>query len=102
MTYTVRFTEEAEADLARLYDYLLEQDPHSTDIAQRALERITQGITLLRQFPFNCRKAVPNNPYLRELIISFGASGYVVLFEIEPDEIVTILAARHQRESDYH
>lgn len=43
-----------------------------------------------------------HNPYLRELVISFGAAGYVALFEIEPDDIVTILAVRHQRESDYH
>jgi len=42
------------------------------------------------------------NPYLLELVISFGAAGYVALFEIEPDDIVTILAVRHQRESDYH
>jgi len=27
---------------------------------------------------------------------------YVALFKIEHDDIVTILAVRHQRESDYH
>jgi len=41
-------------------------------------------------------------PFLRELIIPFGASGYVALFEIAEDQTVTILAVRHQRESDYH
>lgn len=102
MSYTVRFTEEAEADLLRLYDCLLEQDPHSTELAQRALSRIAQAIELLKQFPFTCRKVSVHNPYLRELVISFGAAGYVALFEIEPDDIVTILAVRHQRESDYH
>ncbi|MCK9510473.1 MAG: type II toxin-antitoxin system RelE/ParE family toxin [Pigmentiphaga sp.] len=102
MAYTIRFTEEAEGDLLRLYDFLLQQDPDSTSLAQRALDRIAQGMALLRQFPFTCRKATRGNPYLRELIISFGVSGYVALFEIEPDDIVTILAVRHQRESDYH
>jgi len=102
MSYSVRFTEEAEADLLRLYDFLLEQDPHSTELAQRALSRIAQAIELLKQFPFTCRKVLGHNPYLRELVISFGAAGYVALFEIEPDDIVTILAVRHQRESDYH
>ena len=43
-----------------------------------------------------------NNPFLRELVISFGASGYVALFEIENDTVVTVLAVRHQRENDYH
>lgn len=102
MSYSVRFTEEAEADLLRLYDFQLEQDPHSTELAQRALSRIVQAIELLKQFPFTCRKMSAHNPYLRELIISFGAAGYVALFEIEPDHVVTILAVRHQRESDYH
>jgi plasmid stabilization system protein ParE len=38
---------------------------------------------------------------LRELIISFGANGYVALFEIEEGQTVTILAVRHQREDDF-
>jgi hypothetical protein len=57
---------------------------------------------LLRDFPFTCRKAVPDNPFLRELVIPFGAAGYVALFEIEDNETVTILAMRHQREDDFH
>ena len=100
--YSVRFTEEAQSDLLRLYDYLLEQDLHSTRLAEMALESITRSLDMLRKFPYNCRKATPDNPYLRELIIPFGSAGYVALFEIEPDRIVTILAVRHQRESDYH
>jgi len=38
---------------------------------------------------------------LCELIIPFGASGYVVPFEIEDRETATILAIRHRREDDY-
>jgi len=38
---------------------------------------------------------------LRELIISFGANGYVALFEIEDSQTVTVLAIRHQREEDF-
>ncbi|MFP5404714.1 MAG: type II toxin-antitoxin system RelE/ParE family toxin, partial [Gammaproteobacteria bacterium] len=38
----------------------------------------------------------------RELIVPFGSGGYVLLFEIEADGWVTILAARHQREADYY
>lgn len=45
---------------------------------------------------------MPGNPFLREMLISFGANGYVVLFEIEAKDMVTILAVRHQREDDYH
>lgn len=73
--FTVRFTEEAEADLLRLYDYLIERDPGGDPhLAGRALEGIAQGTEMLRRFPYSCRKAVPDTPYLRELVIPFGAS----------------------------
>ena len=52
--------------------------------------------------PFSYRKATPGNPFLRELVIPFGATGYVALFEIDGDKSVSILAVRHQREDDYH
>lgn len=69
---------------------------------QRAADAIEQGIALLRMFPFTCRKIDDGNPFLRELIVSFGKSGHVLLFEIEATEQVTIPAVRHQREDDYH
>lgn len=97
--YRVRFTPDAEDDLIRLYDFLLEKDLAA---AERALAAIRAGIELLRFSPFSCRKAVADNPLLRELVIPFGAAGYVALFEIEGPLAVTILAVRHQREDDYH
>jgi hypothetical protein len=39
---------------------------------------------------------------LRELIIPFGATGFVALFEISDSQTVVIAAVRHQRESDDH
>lgn len=59
-------------------------------------------MAMLRMFPFTCRKIDDGNPFLRELIVSFGSSGYVLLFEVAAAEQVTILAVRHQREDDYH
>ncbi len=97
--YAIRFTREAEADLLRLYDFLLEKD---VGVAERALEAVTAAIQLLGFSPFSCRKVYPDNPFLREQIIPFGASGYVALFEIAADRAVNILAVRHQREEDYH
>ena len=49
---------------------------------------------------FHDHPATPD-PFLRELVIPFGAAGYVALFEIESNGIVSILAVRHQREDDY-
>jgi plasmid stabilization system protein ParE len=96
--YRVRFTPEAEDDLLRLYDFLLEKNLAA---AERALEAIKEAVELLRFSPFSCRKVLRDNPFLRELVIPFGSAGYVALFEIEAGNTVNILAVRHQREEDY-
>ena len=96
--YKLRFTTEAEADLLRLYEFLVEADVAAAD---RALDAIKSALDVLRFSPFSCRKAVPHSPFLRELVIPFGSAGYVALFEIDSARTVTILAVRHQREEDY-
>ncbi|MBE0576535.1 MAG: type II toxin-antitoxin system RelE/ParE family toxin [Desulfuromonadales bacterium] len=99
MSYRVRYTKAAREDLLRLYEFLLEND---LDVARSALEAIKKSLGLLQNFPFTCRKAATDSPFLREMVIPFGAGGYVALFEIEADNFVTILAVRHQREEDYY
>jgi len=104
VSFRVRYTRDARDDLKRLYGFLLERDPEA---AARALQAIRKATQLLNSFPFTCRKVDDANPFLRELVISFGDSGYVALFEIEGGpqaelRNVTILAVRHQREDDYH
>ena len=47
------------------------------------------------------RKAGPS-PFLRELLIPFGNSDYLALFEIDDASTVTILAVRRQLKDDYH
>jgi plasmid stabilization system protein ParE len=100
--FTIRFTEEARENLTRLYDWLLQRAEGDFTVAERALQAIRDGITVLELAPLSCRKAGPGNPFLRELVIGFGASGYVLLFEVEDSQCVTVLAVRHQREDDYH
>ena len=102
ISFAVRFTPEAEDDLVRLYDFILDRDPTDWSVAECALDAIKHAIRSLEQSPFSYRKADTENPFLRELIIPFGASGYVALFEIDNERSVTILAVRHQREDDYH
>ena len=99
--FRVRFTQQAEEDLLRLFDFLVLEDPEA---APRAQSAIAKAVELLELFPFSCRKAIGGfgGPFLRELIIPFGGSGYVALFDIEGPGIVTIVAVRHQREEDYH
>lgn len=103
MTFRVRFTRAAEDDLLRLYRFILDRDPTDWALAEQVLESIRHGIEALGRSPFAYRKAAGSvSPFLRELVIPFGSSGYVALFEIESDEVVTVLAVRHQREDDFY
>ena len=105
MKYQVIFSPEAQDDLERLFDYVLERELNSAtgdlDIPARAIKSIQHACQLLAHSPFSCRKA-GHSPFIRELIISFGSSGYVAMFEIRDSNQVIIGAIRHQHESDYH
>ena len=105
MSFKVRLTREAEADLDRLFEFVLERelarDGGDLELAEQALAALRAGIATLKSSPFTCRKA-GKSPFLRELVIPFGRSGYVALFEIEDPSNVIVLAVRHQLEDDYH
>lgn len=102
MRYRVRLTPDAQDDLVRLYEFILQRDPSDWALAERAIEAIENAFESLERSPFSFRKALPGNPFLRELVIPFGSAGYVALFEIEDAKTVTVLAVRHQREDDFY
>lgn len=99
MSFDARIGEAAQADLERLLDFLAPVNYPAAVGARAAIER---GYAFLSEMPFACRKVDDANPFLRELIIPFGDTGYVALYEIDDNHTVTILAVRHQREDDYH
>ncbi len=106
MIYRVKLTPEAEDDLIRLYDFILERELQrlstgDLELAEKVLQSIKDGFTSLSRSPFTCRKA-NQSPFLRELIIPFGRSGYVAWFEIVDSTLVVIAAVRHQNKDDYH
>ena len=105
MSFRVRLTRAAEADLDRLFDVVLDRElarsSGDLELAAQAITAIRAGIATLKSSPFTCRQAGPN-PLLRELIIPFGRSGYVALFEIVDATEVAVAAIRHQLEDDYH
>ncbi len=105
MTFKVRLTRDAEADLDRLFDFLLERelsrDSGDLVLPAQAIAALQSGVSTLKASPFTCRKA-GQSPFLRELVIPFGRSGYVALSEIEDNANVAVLAVRHQLDDDYH
>lgn len=102
--YTVTLLQEAVADLQRLEDFAIERERASETpdwaAPQRALDAIREGMRLLSWSPYSCRRAELGNGRSRELIVPFGGTGYIVLFEIV-DDVVAVGAVRHQREEDY-
>ncbi len=101
--YKVIVTPEAQEDIERLQSFWLQAA--GPEVAVRAINTIIKALDFLIIFAHSCRKAkaqVSDKP-CRELIIPFGSSGYLALFEIQDDaKQVAILAVKHQRESDYH
>ena len=105
MNFRVRLTRDAEADLDRLFDFVLERELGRAggclELAEQALVAIRAGVATLKTSPFTCRKA-GQSPFLRELIIPLGRAGCVALFEIVGSTEVVVSAVRHQLEDDYH
>lgn len=103
MKYVVRLTREALEDLQRLEAFLLEVALQYGDweLPDRALLAIRREFRILESNPFTCRIAFDDR-LERELVIPFGASGYVALFHIISEREIVVSAIRHQREDDYH
>lgn len=104
MTFKVEFSPEADADLDRLFDFLLQQ-AQTVEDAMRAYEAVeairTAANSHLATTPYSYRK-VGQRSTRRELIVPFGSTGYVLRFDIRTPELVLVIGARHQREEDFH
>ena len=104
MSYAVEFTQGAEDDLVRLYDFLLDRAETLEDlnVADEAVKAIRQAaLSHLSTTPYSYRK-VGARSTLRELIIPFGTTGYILRFDIRSPELVLVIGVRHQREEDFH
>jgi plasmid stabilization system protein ParE len=92
----VIYSENALANLERAFDFLAEHDPQAALGAARA---IGEAIDTLSNHPLIGRTVAGK---LRELVISYGKTGYIALYRFLPaQDQVRILAIRHQRELDY-
>ena len=94
----ILFDEGAQADLERIFELNFERDPA---IALQHVEKIMEAVLILDRHPGIGRR-VPGEPPLRELVISYGNSGYIALYDHSRVQgIIRIVAIRHQREAGY-
>lgn len=92
----VVYSTNALANLERVFEHLLEVD---VEAAPRAAARIRTAVEMLGDHPFVGRTVYRE---VRELVISFGRTGYVAFYRFVPAlDQVRILAIRHQRELGY-
>jgi plasmid stabilization system protein ParE len=87
------YSDEAFADFERIIEFLLEA---SSAGASGIVANIQSAISILADHPLIGRK---RDSFRRELIISYGRSGYVAMYRYdEAYDVVRILRIRHQHE----
>lgn len=83
-------------DLERLFDFVAEADPK---LATSQLSSIRAAFEVLTDHPLLGRPAEDGR---RELVLSRGKYGYIAKCRRFPaDDVVLILAVKHQREAGY-
>jgi plasmid stabilization system protein ParE len=92
----VEVTARALRDLERLFDFVAEVDPER---ALKQLSSVRAAFEVLADHPLLGRVAEDGR---RELVLSRGKYGHIAKYRWLPtDDVVLILAVRHQREAGY-
>ena len=93
----VDYSPDARAGLIRLVEFLVRA---GADHTEPMVGDVTHAIEALMRHPKIGR---PLESGLRELVISYGATGYLALYDYSPvyDDVL-ILRIRHQREEGHH
>ena len=83
-------------DLQRLRDFIL---PHNVDAAQRAVRTIRAAVTPLVANP-RMGKPVEDLPDYHDIVIPFGASGYLLRYRIQGNTVY-VVAVKHGKEAGF-
>jgi plasmid stabilization system protein ParE len=90
---TVVYSARALAHLERAFGFLAIENPNT---AVAAASAIRSAVENLAAHPLVGRRVHGD---IRELVISFGQTGYIALYRfVVPQDEVRVLAIRHQRE----
>ena len=91
----VAFSEAAELDIGRFYDFL---KPNGRDVAEAAITAIFASLTLLETLPLS-GAPVSEASGLRKFVIGYGGSGYVAFYKYYRQTDTAVIAKIfHQRE----
>jgi plasmid stabilization system protein ParE len=92
----VEVTARALRDLERLFEFIAAEDPVR---AREQVLSVRRAFELLADHPLLGRKAEEGR---RELVLSRGRFGYIAKYRWVPaDQVVLVLAVRHQREAGF-
>lgn len=94
---SVIFTENANHDVRRLITFLKEKNMAA---AMKAADAIIKAVRILEEFSEVGRHHEGLREHQRELLIHYGKSGYVALYEIRGDDVF-IISIRHAREAGF-
>lgn len=92
----VEVSNRALRDLERLFDFIAENDP---DLALPQVSSVRAAFEVLADHPLLGRIVEDGR---RELVLSRGKYGYIAKYRwLQAENVVLILAVRHQREAGY-
>ncbi len=92
----VVYSANALDNIERAFAFLAEHNPGAAVAAAAA---IAEAVDTLANHPLIGRSIAGG---LRELVVSYGKTGYIALYRFLPaQDQIRILAMRHQRELDY-
>jgi plasmid stabilization system protein ParE len=91
----ILLSSEARSDVRRLRSFLEVRNPRA---AVRAMQAIWAALQRLEQFPESGRATDASG--IRQIVVPFGASGYVVRYTIVPDNrAILVTRIWHGREA---
>jgi plasmid stabilization system protein ParE len=90
---TIVYSARSLTHLERAFEFLRKENP---DVAVTAAQAIRSAVDNLGTHPLLGRRIHGD---IRELVISYGATGYIALYRfLVPQDEIRVLAIRHQRE----
>ncbi|MEI6703466.1 MAG: type II toxin-antitoxin system RelE/ParE family toxin [Deltaproteobacteria bacterium] len=92
----IEWHDSAVVDLERLKEFI---QPYNIEASQRAIRLIRASVSHIKSNP-RIGKPVEGFPHYHELVIPFGASGYVLRYRLQANTAI-ILAVKHSKEAGF-